>query len=143
MFQNTLQKHLQGLKGVRNIADDIILYGKTHEEHDENLEHCLARLESKGFILNQGKCQFFKKTLATFRQIFTKEGTHPDPKRGSDLLNALIPKNTWDVRSLLGMANYSSKYIANFAKISAPLRDLAKKNTPFEWTNKHQTALRG
>ena len=34
IFQYTLKRQLQGLLGVRNIADDIIVYGQTLEEHD-------------------------------------------------------------------------------------------------------------
>ena len=48
IFQYTLQTQLQGLKGVKNIADDIIVFGQTRGEHDENLDKCLARLKSKG-----------------------------------------------------------------------------------------------
>ena len=39
------------------------------------------------------------------------------------------------------MANYSSKYIANFATITTPLRELTKKNTKFEWNEIHQKAF--
>ncbi len=39
------------------------------------------------------------------------------------------------------MANYSSKYIANFATLTSPLRDLTKKSATFEWTKIHQTAF--
>ena len=46
-----------------------------------------------------------------------------------------------DVRSLLGMANYSSKYIPDFATITAPLRASTKKNTQFEWTQIYQTSF--
>jgi flagellar capping protein FliD len=38
------------------------------------------------------------------------------------------------------MATYSSKYIPNFATITAPLRNLTKKNAKFEWTKTHQNA---
>ena len=41
---------------------------------------------------------------------------------------------------ILGMANYSSRYIANFATITAPLRELTK-NTKFEWRDIHQKAF--
>ena len=41
IFQHTLQQQLHGLRGVRNIADDIIIYGKTGQEHDEYLDKCL------------------------------------------------------------------------------------------------------
>ncbi|CAB4014545.1 Hypothetical predicted protein [Paramuricea clavata] len=39
------------------------------------------------------------------------------------------------------MANYSSKYIRDFATLTAPLRDLTKKDVCFEWTQTHQTAF--
>ena len=48
IFQYTLQTQLQGLCGVKNIADDILVYGKTRDEHDSNLEKCLQRLSTKG-----------------------------------------------------------------------------------------------
>ena len=141
IFQYTLQTQLQGLCGVKNIADDILVYGKTRDEHDSNLEKCLQRLSTKGLRLNQSKCTFLSNTLSFFGQIFSANGTKPDPQRVSDLQNAPIPTNVHDVRSLLGMVTYSSKYIANFATVTSPLRDLTKKNTKFEWTQDHQKAF--
>ncbi len=120
IFQFTLQQQLRGLHGVRNIADDIIVYGKTREDHDANLEKCLQRLSDKGLRLNQSKCTFLNKTLDFFGQVFSEGGTKPDPKRVKDLREAPTPTSIHDVRSLLGMANYSSRYIANFATITAP-----------------------
>ena len=91
--------------------------------------------------LNQSKCTFLDTTLSFFEQVFSSQGCKPDPKRVQDLQNAQIPRNVHEVRSLLGMANYSSKYIANFATITSPLRELTKKNTHFEWTEKQQKAF--
>ena len=141
IFQYTLQAQLQGLQGVKNIADDIIVFGKTRKEHDSNLEQCLQRISNKGLRLNQSKCTFLDKTLSFFGQVFSSQGCKPDPKRVQDLQNAPIPRNVHEVRSLLGMANYSIKYIANFATITSPLPELTKKNAHFEWTEKHQNAF--
>ena len=129
IFQHTLQAQLQGLQGVKNIADDIIVFGKTRKEHDSNLEQCLKRIFNKGMRLNQSKCKFLDTTLSFFGQVFLARLQKPDSKRVQDLQNAQIPRNVHEVRSLLGMANYSSKYIANFATITSPLRELAKKCT--------------
>ena len=125
IFQYTLQQQLQGLTGVRNIADDIIVYGQTREEHDIALDNCLKRLYNRGFRLNESKCRFLSTSLDFFGQVFSEAGIQPDPKRVTDLLNAPRPQNVHEVRSLLGMANYSSKYIENFATITTPLRELA------------------
>ena len=37
MFQNTICQTLQGLRGVKNLGDDIIVYGTFQSEHDDNL----------------------------------------------------------------------------------------------------------
>ena len=39
------------------------------------------------------------------------------------------------------MANCSSKYIQDYATITAPLRELTKKNVRFKWTYQHQQAF--
>ena len=141
VFQNTLQQHLQGIDSVKNIADDILIYSRTRKQHDQALDKCLTRLSEKGLTLNRSKCKFLSTTLEFFGQIFSKDGTHPDPKRVEDLLNAPQPTNVHEVRSLLGMANYSSKYIHDYATITAPLRELTKKNVKFKWTYQHQQAF--
>ena len=81
IFQHTLQQVLQGIKGVRNIADDILLFGATYEEHNTALEHCLQRLEASGLTLNLGKCVFLNHHLEFFGLVFSKEGISPDPKQ--------------------------------------------------------------
>ena len=140
IVQFTLQQQLQGLTGVRHIADGTIVYGMTRQEHDI-IDKCLQRLFDRGLRLNQEKCSFLSRTLKFFGQIFSANGTQPDPVRVKDLQDAPKPTSVHDVRSLLGMANYSARYIDNFATITAPLRDLTKKNTKFEWNEIHQQAF--
>ena len=44
MYQYVVQHTLQGIPGVRNISDDIIVFGPNQESHDKNLDLTLARL---------------------------------------------------------------------------------------------------
>ena len=141
IFQYSLQTALEGLKGVKNIADDIIIFGATRSEHDDNLDKCLQRLAMKGLRLNPSKCNFLSNTLTFFGQVFSKEGTRPDPRRVADLINAPKPNNAHEVQSFLGMANYSRVYIPDFATLTAPLRELTKKDVRYEWTQIHQNAF--
>ena len=48
VFQNAIQHTLQGLNGVKNIVDDIIVWGRTQKEHDDNLQALLQRLRDTG-----------------------------------------------------------------------------------------------
>ncbi len=112
IFQHALQQ------GVRNIADDIIIHARSRKEHDVALQNCLQRLKENGMTLNAKKCSFLQPTLHFFRQIFSAEGMRTDPKRITDLQNMFVPTNAQEVRSLLAMANYSSKYIRSYATIT-------------------------
>ena len=47
IFQHVLKEALQGINGVLNIADDIVVFGKNRKEHDLALQNCLQRLHSK------------------------------------------------------------------------------------------------
>ena len=89
VFQNNLQQHLQGTDDVKNVADDILIFGRTHKEHDQALDKCLTHLSEKGPTLNRSKCKFLNTTLKFFGQIFSKDGMHSDPKRVEDLLRGL------------------------------------------------------
>ena len=140
LFQHTLQQTLQGIKGVKNIADDIIVFGNTREEHDRALEECLTKLQEHNLTLNLEKCKFLKKNLEFFGLVFTEQGVSPDPKKVQAFANTQRPTTVSEVRSLLGMANYSSKFIKDYATITEPLRKLTRKNTRFTWTHKQQAA---
>ena len=141
IFQNALQTALEGIPGVCNIADDIIVFGVNRQEHDKALNDCLQRLSDKGLTLNASKCKFLSTSLSFFGQIFSATGTRPDPKHVQDLQDAQVPKNVHEVRSFLGMANYNCKYIPDYATISTPLRELTKKNAHFQWQAEHQQAF--
>ncbi|CAB3983672.1 Transposon Tf2-6 poly [Paramuricea clavata] len=65
VFQNAIQHALQGLNGVKNIVDDIIVWGRTQKEHDANLQALLQRLRDTGLTAKKIGCQF---TLYTDHQ---------------------------------------------------------------------------
>ena len=86
---------------------------------------------SSDLTLNFEKCKFLKKNLAFFGLVFTEQGVGPDPKKVEAFAKTQPPTTVSEVRSLLGMANYSSKFIKDHATITEPLRELTRKNTRF------------
>ena len=141
IYQNVLQRNLNDLPGVKNIADDVLIYGKTKKEHDGALECCLKRLADLNLKVKGSKCSFLQTELKFYGLIFCGDGTRPDPERIENLVKVSRPTNAGEVRSFLGMANACSDYIHDYAQISAPLRDLTKKHTSFKWTHIHQKAF--
>ena len=51
------------------------------------------------------------------------------------------PTSASEIRSFLGMANFSCHFIKNYSNVTAPLRALTHKNAKFEWTIECQTAF--
>ena len=126
IFQHTLQETIRGVKGTKNIADDILVFGRTRKEHDTALEECLSRLQAHHLTLNPTKCKFLKTNLEFFGLLFTEQGVSPNPKKVDAFANTKQPTTVSEVRSLLGMANYSSKFIKDYATITEPLRKLTR-----------------
>ena len=53
----------KSLDRARNISNDVIVWGKTPEEHNQNLEALLQRIKELGLTLNRKKCEFAKESL--------------------------------------------------------------------------------
>jgi transposase InsO family protein len=141
IFQDTLRDCLEGLEGVKNISDDILVYAKDQESHDERLHAVMERLREKNITLNESKCEFNKDQVEFFGYVFSKKGVSPDPKKIDAIVNAEAPKTPADVRSLLGLANYVSRFIPDFATITAPLRALTHRDVEWRWGHSEKTSF--
>ena len=49
------------------------------------------------------------------------------------LRDASEPKNPSEVRSFLGMVQYSARFIRNFATLTEPLHQLTKQGSAWSW----------
>jgi hypothetical protein len=63
-----------------------------------------------------------------------------DPSRVETILSWPEPKNTHDVQSFIGFANFYRRFIKNFSKISVPLTDMLKKPTGTQLRAKRRLA---
>ncbi|XP_045170892.2 uncharacterized protein K02A2.6-like [Mercenaria mercenaria] len=141
IFQNALSTTLEGLDGVKNISDDIIVYARNQTEHDRRLEAVLKRLQQMNITLNKKKCEFNQNKLEFFGYVFGEDGMSADPKKVETIKNTPPPKNVPEVRSFLAMTNYVSRFIQNYSTIAEPLRRLIKKNAKWTWQNEQKEAF--
>ena len=57
IFRTKIDQTFEGYDGVAGIADDIVVFGKTSEEHDRNIHGIIRRCQDTGLKLNYpGKC---------------------------------------------------------------------------------------
>ncbi|XP_062578034.1 uncharacterized protein K02A2.6-like [Saccostrea cucullata] len=133
-YQQVISQVFHDCEGVQNISDDIVIYGRDKAEHDERLRKALQRLKDKGLTLNLNKCEFRMNKITFMGHVLSKNGIGPTSERIKSLLNAKEPTNGSEVKSFLGLVNFSARYIPNLATVAEPLRRLTKKNVKFVWS---------
>lgn len=74
IFQKRLHDALEGLEGVRCIADDVIIWGQTDEEQDARVCTVLKCCVDKGIPLNKEKCHFCRKEILFIAHVLTSDG---------------------------------------------------------------------
>ena len=55
---------------MRNISDDIIVFGCYQQEHDQRLEATFKRLQDKHLTVNKDKCELNKPSLEFYGYAF-------------------------------------------------------------------------
>ena len=138
-FQNVIASAISDIPNVKNISDDVIIYEVNVQEHDKAVHAVLTRFQELNVTLREDKCQFYMPRIEFFGMVFIAQGMSPDPANVKAIKQADPPTSVTDVRWLLGMTNYVSRFIRNYADIVAPLRDLTHKGVEFKW-REHQKA---
>jgi hypothetical protein len=140
-LQKALEQVLQGLPGVFNMVDDIIIHGRDDDEHDERLHGALQRLDDSGFSANVKKCDFGVDELDFFGLTVSAEGIAIQAAKQEALKNAEPPQSASEVKSLLGLANYCSRWIPHLSTTIKKLRDLTTSKAKWKWGPEEQEAL--
>ena len=141
IFQEAIREILTGLPGCKNISDVIIVFGKGQEEHNKNLRGVLQRFKENNLRLNKDKCEFSKTEIKFYGHIFSSSGLRPNRVKVEAIQKARPSQDPSEVKSLLGMAQYVSRFIPNYATITTPLRLLTRQDTPWKWEQEQQRAL--
>ena len=140
-FQKQIEMSISGLKGVKNISDDIIIWASSTEEHRDRVKKLLQRLYSRGLRVNRDKCIFGVSEITFAGHQLSAKGIKPDQSKIDAIQQIAQPTNAAEVRSFLGLVNYCHRFIADFSTISEPLRRLTKKSQPFMWKQEQQKAF--
>ena len=140
-FQRKVNEVLSGVKGAKAIMDDILIYGKTREEHNQVLNTVLEKIEKNGLKLNKEKCAIGQKEVKYFGHMISKDGIRPSPDKIEAIKDMPPPKNISDLRTIMGMLNYHAKFVHNLATMMKPMSDLLKSDTEWYWGKAQEKAF--
>ena len=141
IFQQIMDQVLSGLEGVSAYLDDIIIIGKTEEEHENRLNTVLEKLDKWGLKVRAEKCELFLREIKFLGFIINREGIFTDPDKTNAIDNMPEPRNITELRSFLGFVNYYSKFVPNLHNVKQPMEELLCKDRQWIWTNRCQKAF--
>nr|AAV31295.1 putative polyprotein [Oryza sativa Japonica Group] len=121
-------------KFVVVFIDDILIYSKTKEEHEEHLRLALEKLREHQLYAKFSKCEFWLSEVKFLGHVISSGGVAVDPSNVESVLSWKQPKTVSEIRSFLGLAGYYRRFIENFSKIARPMTRLLQKEVKYKWT---------
>lgn len=121
--------------------DDVMVWSKNEEEHENHLRIVLSLLREHKLYANRKKCNLFQRETDFLGHVVSAEGIKPDPRKLAAIRDWPTPKNATEVLSFHGLCNFYRRFVRNFSGIASPLTALTKKGQPFHWSDAEETAF--
>nr|CAH66687.1 OSIGBa0097A15.2 [Oryza sativa] len=121
-------------KFVVVFIDDILIYSRTKEEHEEHLRLALEKLREHQLYAKFSKCEFWLSEVKFLGHVISAGGVAVDPSNVESVTNWKQPKTVSEIRSFLGLAGYYRRFIENFSKIAKPMTRLLQKDVKYKWS---------
>lgn len=142
-FMYLMQKIFHHLLDVCVVVflDDILIYSKNQQEHEQHLKEVLRILRRNQLYAKLSKCELFQDQVVFLGHVVSAKGISMEQDKIKAIEDWPACKSVTEVRSFLGLAGYYRRFIKQFSQICAPLTDLLKKAQAFEWRPEHQDSM--
>ncbi|GKD31629.1 putative reverse transcriptase domain-containing protein [Tanacetum coccineum] len=128
-------------KFVIVFIDDILIYSKNKEEHEEHLRLILELLKKEELYAKFSKCKFWIPKVQFLGYVINSQGIHVNAAKIESIKDWESPKIPTEIRQFLGLAGYYRRFIEGFSKIAKPMTKLTQKKVAFEWGDKQEAAF--
>jgi len=139
-FQRFMDEILKDLDFCFAYIDDILVFSRSPQEHDQHLRILFTQLQNYGILLNPSKCVFRVPEISFLGYKISSMGSQPLPERIADLQACPPPKTVSQLRRFLGMLNFYRRFLPHAATIQVPLHDALSGpefngSHPFTWND--------
>ncbi|GJW89885.1 putative reverse transcriptase domain-containing protein [Tanacetum coccineum] len=120
-------------KFVIVFINDILIYSKNQQEHEEHLKSILELLKKEELYAKFSKCEFWIPKVQFLGHVIDSQGIHMDPAKIESIKDWASPKTPTEIRQFLGLASYYRRFIEGFSKIAKSMTKLTHKGVKFNW----------
>ena len=142
-FQRVMNVVLRGENWVNCVVylDDVLVFGKTIDEHNERLDRILQKMRKAGLKLSPTKCQLARKEVKYLGHVISGEGVQTDPDKTKAIREYQKPMCQKELRTFLGMTGYYRNFIKEYASTTEPLCAMLRGENKFIWNEERQGAF--
>ena len=116
-------------------VDDILIYSKSEEEHEDHLRIVLQALKEHQLYAKFIKCKFWLTEVRFLGHVVSATGVSVDPEKVEAVMSWEKLKLVFEIHSFMGLAGYYRKFIKEFSRLVAPVTKLTWKEVKFEWND--------
>ena len=138
------EKRVEEIFGNLNAAiyfNDLIVYGRDQEEHDDNLRKLLTRARENNVKFNKDKIQLNQSEVKYLGHIVSAEVLKGDPEKVEAITSMPKPTDKQGIQRLLGSLSYLRGFIPNISATTEPLRAILKEDTLWAWNEEQYVAM--
>jgi len=142
-FQDMMNHVLSNILDVGVLAsmDDILVYAKTEEEHDQLVKEVLERLQQNGLAVSPEKCVWKAKEVEFLCYIIGQDGTRMNQDKVEAILFWQCPTSLTETQSFVGFANFYRRFIKDYSRTARLLTELTKKTEKWNWNAEAEAAF--
>jgi hypothetical protein len=131
-FQRLMDRVLSGLNWLICVVYIyyIIVFGRTLEEHNKNLDMVLTEIEKANLKINPLKCVFAKDEVTYLGHRIGKNGVVPDLAKVEAINRIAIPTDSVKVGRFLRVCSYYRRFVKHFNLIALHSSDCIVSRVP-------------
>ena len=107
------------VKGIVIVyLDDILIFTKTEEEHEQAVQRVLEILMEHKLFLRLEKCEFHQKQIEYLGLVILENKVAIDPVKVTRVCEWPILENWTDIQAFIGFVNFYCHFIQDFSTIA-------------------------
>jgi hypothetical protein len=126
---------------VISYLDDILIFSDDEAQHKQHVDAVLGTLAEHKLYVKPSKCTWAVEEVEFCGHYVGRDGLRIAPSKVEAVKERPRPTSAIEILSFMGLVNYLSAYIPNFARVALPLTNMQSGTKPWHWGDEEEQAF--